>query len=95
MPSKKGREFAALFSEFARNRGLSQFDFAREIGIAQSQISRFCNGQRRPSLQVVIRIWDLSMDEGVRIMDLLYPDMAIILARIYEKRPISALKTHA
>ena len=41
---------------FLRGRGISQKDFSAQLGVDQSVMSRFVNGQARPGLDLAVKI---------------------------------------
>ena len=54
--------------------GISQTEFAERIGRSRNTISRICNNTSQPSLEF---LWEISLELGVDIKDLLYSSISI------------------
>ena len=51
--------FALTFRNWIQNNNLTQTELSKKLQISQSLVSRFCTGERLPSLPVFLRLINL------------------------------------
>lgn len=49
-------EFKEILKEFMKENGLTQTDFARVVGVKQSQVSEWLKGKAKPSYDILKQI---------------------------------------
>lgn len=49
-------EFKEILKEFMKENGLTQTDFARVVGVKQSQVSEWLKGKSKPSYDILKQI---------------------------------------
>ena len=52
----KSIDFKEILKEFMKENGLTQTDFARVVGVKQSQVSEWLKGKAKPSYDILKQI---------------------------------------
>lgn len=65
-------EFTEILDEFLKLKGLTQTEFARKVGVKQSQVSEWLKGKAKPGYDILKRMsvaYDVSADYFLGIKD--------------------------
>lgn len=55
-------------AEYFKSKNIKHTDFAETLGVSQVTVTRYANGKRTPSLEMALRIEDLTKKK-VRVSD--------------------------
>ena len=56
-------EIIQQFKDFMKNRGWTQQQTAEKLGCSRAHVSRLINGERNPSVKILVKMEDIMINE--------------------------------